>query len=425
MIEANKPANEGERLSALDAYQILDTDPEQAFDDLTEIASRICGTPIALVSLVDQERQWFKSKVGLEAAETPRRVAFCSHAILEPDKLLIVPDPHRDIRFADNPLVTSAPKIRFYAGAPLVNPEGQALGTLCVIDREPRNLEPHQIDTLRALARQVIGQMELRKKYIELRELALDLESNKHELERRNTEISTFYHTLAHELKTPLTAVREFVSIVMDQIAGPVTKDQREYLGTAKICCDQIKTHIDDLLDVTRLETGKLALDQKISAMVRIIELVVSSTLSAARDKQLVLRKQVPSDLPPVLVDERRIAQVLTNLVSNAIKFTPPRGEIVVSARHDCEEDVIVVEVSDTGVGIEAQHCERIFDRLYQVKKDDAAIKGGLGIGLSLCREIVKLHGGSITVESELEKGSRFIFSLPVAAACKSSSTIL
>lgn len=422
MIEAKLAANEHERQIALDQYDILDTDPEAAFDDLTQIASRVCGTPIALVSLVDRERQWFKSKVGIDATETPRRVAFCSHAILDPTNVLIVPDPHDDIRFADNPLVTSEPKIRFYAGAPLVNPGGQALGTLCVIDRQPRNLDTHQIETLRALARQVIGQMELHKKYIELRELASGLERNKNELERRNSEINTFYHTLAHELKTPLTAVREFVSIVMDQIAGPISDVQHEYLGTAKVCCDQIRTHIDDLLDMTRLETGKLALEQRCGSIAQVISLVVTASRSTAKEKQLVIREQVPSGLPPVFIDERRIAQALANLIGNAIKFTPPGGEIVVSARHAQDEGSVTVTVADTGVGIEPHHLERIFDRLYQVRSDDATIRGGLGIGLSLCREIVRLHGRSIVVESAPGKGSNFTFSVPVINEPKGSS---
>lgn len=155
------PDNEAERLKALANYNILDTPPEQAFDDLTAIAAYICKTPIALISLVDSDRQWFKSKVGLKSSETSRDWGFCSHTILQPEDILVVPNAIKDDRFNNNPLVKGNPKIRFYAGVPLITPDSLAIGTLCVMDTIPHHLSYQQLDALRRLSRQAIAQMEL------------------------------------------------------------------------------------------------------------------------------------------------------------------------------------------------------------------------------------------------------------------------
>ncbi len=156
------PKNEPARLEALRQYEILDTDPEEVFDDITRLAAYICQTPIAVISLVDKDRQWFKARVGLGPTETSRDCAFCAHAILE-ETPLCVPDALADPRFADNPLVTAEPYIRLYAGAPLITPEGFRLGTLCVIDRVSRTLDPGQIAILKMLANQVMAQLDLRR----------------------------------------------------------------------------------------------------------------------------------------------------------------------------------------------------------------------------------------------------------------------
>jgi len=161
-MKAKTPTREADRIAALEQYQVLDTPPEQSYDDITALAAYICDVPIALVSFVDKDRQWFKSKVGLKVNETSRDVSFCAHAILD-QKVMVVNDALNDERFSDNQLVTCAPNIRFYAGVPLVTPDGHPLGTLCVIDHRPRELSDDQIKTLESLARQVVAQLELQR----------------------------------------------------------------------------------------------------------------------------------------------------------------------------------------------------------------------------------------------------------------------
>jgi len=163
------PKNEAERLTTLRTYKILDTKPEERFDELTRLAALICGTPISLISLIDTDRQWFKSKFGLDMEETPRAQAFCTHAIMQPE-MFVVPDATKDERFAQSPLVTGDPHIRFYAGAPLAARDGHLLGTLCVIDREPHTLTEAQKEALKILGKLVIANIELRSDLQNLRD---------------------------------------------------------------------------------------------------------------------------------------------------------------------------------------------------------------------------------------------------------------
>ena len=244
MAAAPLPNNEAARLQALHALKVLDTASEQAFDDLTLLAATICNVPICLVSLIGQDRQWFKSKRGFTVEETPRHHAFCAHAILEPDRVLEVPDATADDRFADNPLVTGDPGICFYAGAPLVTDEGHALGTLCVIDREPRRLDPQQTAALRALARQAAAQLKLRSAHRRLRQ-ALE-ESLRHQdtLEEYQVRLERLNAQLQEQAATdPLTGLYNRLAFTQ-QLNQAVAHAGRtaESLSLVLIDVDQFKS---------------------------------------------------------------------------------------------------------------------------------------------------------------------------------------
>ncbi len=238
----------------------------------------------------------------------------------------------------------------------------------------------------------------------------LEIEAKNDELRARNDEISRFYHHISHELKTPLTSAREFVAIVLDGLAGPLTDEQREYLEISKGSCDELVRHLNDLLDVTRLETGKLNLRVADHDLRAIVELAVKTMQPSAAKSELGLTVSVPADACLTSVDESRVRQVLTNIIGNAIKFTDAGGTIEVRLEH--EDSGWGVSISDTGRGIPEEHHAHIFDRLYQVADEDGFI-GGMGIGLNLCREITRLHGGEISITSEVDEGSCFTVSLP------------
>ncbi|MDH3214880.1 MAG: hybrid sensor histidine kinase/response regulator [Candidatus Krumholzibacteria bacterium] len=241
------------------------------------------------------------------------------------------------------------------------------------------------------------------------------LQETNESLVRKSEEVRTFYHAVSHELKTPLTSAREFMSILLDEIAGPIAEQQRQYLETARESLDQMTYYIDDLLDSTRLETGKLTIDPKPTSLTDVIGHVIRMLKRRADAKGLSLATHVQPELPAVRADRRRITQVVSNLVGNAIKFTAQGDEVNVRAIQDpAAPDYVRVSVEDTGCGIAEEHRERVFDRLYQVDRSESPSQGGLGLGLNICRGIVELHGGEITVDSTEGKGSTFTFTVPV-----------
>lgn len=227
MLRPAKPDNEAQRLRVLRRYDILDTQPEAGYDDLVAIAAAVCGMPMGSVSLIDADRQWFKARIGLDDEETPRETAFCAHAILDPMQVMVVPDAQQDARFRDNPYVVGEPSVRFYAGAPLLSSEGLPLGTLCVMDQQPRQLEDYQREALDALSRQVSSLLELRRVS---RDLKLQLEDRawyEEQLHRFNRELELQNADLTVQARVdPLTGLANRREL--DAVLEPALRQARQ-----------------------------------------------------------------------------------------------------------------------------------------------------------------------------------------------------
>lgn len=264
-MNAPTPRNEAARLQALRDYDILDTLEEQAFNDIATLASFICDAPVALISLVDENRQWFKARVGIDATHTPREHAFCAHAILQPQDVMVVNDAQSDARFSDNPLVTGDPNIRFYAGAPLVTPQGDALGALCVIDRKPRQLPAENLEALRALSRQVVAQLELRRVVMELDRKTVELREHQTQLERAQSQLKAANAALkAQSVTDSLTHVnnrRAFDDALRRELARGVREKKPVSLLLMDI--DKFKSYND--------EFGHLAGDDALRQVAQIL----------------------------------------------------------------------------------------------------------------------------------------------------------
>ena len=406
MIAAPLPADEAARLTALRGHAILDTDPELGFDDLTALAASICDTPIALVSLVDAQRQWFKSRYGIDARETPREMAFCAHAILQSD-ILVVPDATLDPRFHDNPLATGAPCVRFYAGAPLIDPKGFALGTLCVIDHVARDLSARQLEQLARLGRQVICQLELRRARDEARSAAVAKDA--------------FLASMSHEIRTPLNGVLGMAEVLSGM---PKPAAQQELIEIIQSSGNHLLGVVDDILEFSRLEAGKVELVTTALDLGALATEVLAMTADAGRRKGLTVSVELHTAAVHRRGDPQRLRQMMLNLVGNAVKFTDA-GSVVLRITDTGQSDEILLEVLDTGIGIAPETLSKLFTHFSQADSSTTRRYGGTGLGLAIVKHLATLMGGSAGAESEPGRGSRFwvCAPMPVCAPGGSAAT--
>lgn len=252
-----------------------------------------------------------------------------------------------------------------------------------------------------------------------------DLQDANKQLQAKNDEIQRFYQSVSHEVKTPLAAAREFVAIVLDGVAGPVTDEQKEILQYALESCDQITSHFNDLVEMTRLDAAKITMKKTLGSLDSVVTRCLASMASAVKAKELNLITEIETPLPMLHIDSNRVIQVLSNLLGNAIKYTDPGGQITLDISHRTSKRAVQISVTDTGCGIPEKDLPQVFGRLYQVgNTGDELMGAGLGLGLTIAKEIVALHDGEIWAESELGTGSSFVFSLPVAQSIFSEPEI-
>ncbi|MBD2292803.1 GAF domain-containing sensor histidine kinase [Anabaena sphaerica FACHB-251] len=477
MKVAPLPPNEAQRLKALSKYQILDTAEEAGFDDLTALAAYICNTPIALVTLIDEHRQWFKSKIGLEATETPREVAFCAHAILQPEEMLIVPNVLEDERFFDNPLVTEDPHIRFYAGTPLVTSDGFALGTLCAIDKKPHILTQEQIAALSRLGRQVLTQMELRINLVKLEKNLTQRQKIEDELRISNKHLFHTVHKLrrtqtklihaermsslvplitgiAHEINNPANFIYgnlkhlddnvrdllDLLSLYQENYPHPNHRIQQK---TAAIDFDFLTEDLFKILSSMKVGTQRIReivlslrnfcrVDESEKKVVK-IETGIDSTLlflqhrletKGHRPKIQVIKQY--GELPSVECYPAHLNQVFMHLLINAIealeeafvKQPEQKNKPTIRIQTDYSSaGCAVVRIADSGMGIPEVIGKQIFDPFFTTKP----VGKGQGLGLSISYQIVvDKHEGILKYVSQAGKGTEFWIEIP----CKKETLI-
>lgn len=382
----------------------MDTAPEQDFDDIAVLASEICGTPIAMVTFVDTDRQFFKAKVGLTVTGTGRDQAFCAHTVLG-HELLEVPDTAADPRFAENPLVNGhaangEPPLRFYAGAPVILDGAHAVGTVCVIDHQPRELTDGQRRALRSLARHAAVQLELRQ----YAHQAADIADRLRQLDRMK---DSFLANVSHELRTPLSSIRGYLEILLTDDFDAETA--RRFLSIMQSNSDRLMRLIDDLLLVARLSEEGLHLDLVEVDMAELVRQVATTCRPLAEQQRVTLRVRTGSAVP-ARGDARRLEQALNHLVVNAIKFTAPGGDIWIDT-HNTDEPELTI--TDTGIGITAGDLPHVFDRFFRSASADIMAVPGPGLGLAIVRSIIDAHHGSIQVSSEPGVGTTVRLTLP------------
>jgi signal transduction histidine kinase len=391
--------NEQQRLDALNEYSILDTLPEKEFDEITALASYICKTPISLISLIDDKRQWFKSKQGLSVNETAKEIAFCAHAINKPDEVFIIPDSRKDDRFHDNPLVTAAPFVIFYAGVPLKSDKGLPLGTLCIIDNIPRELEKEQIEALQFLANQVSRLLDKRKQGLKLQMLV-------QELENKNTSLNNFVRIAAHDLKSPLHCISMLSDLVLNENSCKLNPEGFEMIAQIKNSSTELSNLIDGILQYS-MDASIISKERKsinLSELLQTVTAIVDPSNSAKINLLF-------SDSEMIFSNQTALEQILINILTNSIKYNDKETTVIdIEYRVDAEN--VMLSICDNGPGVKEDDRDRIFEIFQTASIADKFGRKGSGIGLATVKSLVAILDGKVEVFPCSKEGLKTVIHL-------------
>lgn len=398
MIKPIMPENESNRLKALQSYQILDTLPEEEYNEITKLAAIICNTPISQISLIDKKRQFIKAAFGLEIQESDRDIAFCSHSILNPADVMIVTDSRNDERFHDNPFVVEEPKIIFYAGMPLVSSDGYSLGALCVIDHVPRKLSAKQLEALNYLSRQTI-------KLFELRKANAVLKVSQKRLKAYSEQMESFAYMASHDLKEPARMVNNFMQLLEKKYATQLDEKAKKYIYFASDGAKRMMVLIDDLLAFAKVN-NETNTNEEVNTN-QLLNEVTAYLKGVIEEKNANI---VYGELPVIFASATGIKILFRNLISNALKYQSADKQSFVEISYKETNTYWQFVVQDNGIGIDSKNLETVFQMFKRLHNKEAYT--GTGLGLAICKKIVENHGGNIWVESEEGKGSKFYFTI-------------
>ncbi|AVR46450.1 ATPase [Christiangramia fulva] len=399
MIQPVQPINEEKRLQAVRDLDILDTSPEESFDSITTIASQICNMPVALITVIDDKRNWFKSKVGSKISESSREISFCTHAILDPKNMLEIRDASTDERFRDNPLVNDQKEgVKYYAGVPLLDPEGFPLGTLCVLDFKKNALNRRQKKALKALGKQVEILYEYRKKNKALEDIRNSLDEN-------NKVLREFASTVSHDLKMPLANMILTADVLKAKYSSKLDEEGINYLNYLKQSGLTLSDYINGLLDHYSSGNFHAEIQQEIFLNDLLEDIIDLLQINETCEINL------PDNNLKIHGNSAALGQVFMNLISNSLKYNN-REKIVIDI--DCTEnrEYFNFSISDNGIGVPEEKQQTIFELFTTVADKDRQGRKGHGIGLSTVKKLVESLGGSITIVSQEGKGTRMEFSI-------------